>query len=239
MKSILSLVALSTIAFTTNAYTLPALNTIYGYITAGKTYTDANGNPYKAYQPWEFLLGYAMGTQADITSTSTTCYGQVTQTYTFIDEIAVAGYSALNHILSADFSYVSSDVQTITQYFNNLVIQLSDQIIACQDAVKIKQLSTRTSKLSGATNWLFTIVYGIFFDQVKVYLPSFLQPQTNQKIGSSAYAIYNIVSTYVTNPSVNRIEINEFGKQIGLFISEVLEAKVVSYVPLVEAQKLS
>jgi hypothetical protein len=51
--------------------------------------------------------------------------------------------------------------------------------------------------------------------------------------------MYNIVSTYVSNPSVNRIEVNEFGKQLGLFISEVLEAKVDSYVPLVEAQKLS
>jgi hypothetical protein len=120
-----------------------------------------------AYQPWEFLRGYALGTQTDITSTTTTCYGQIDQTYAFLDQIASGSYGAINHILTGDFSYVSSDVQTLTQNFNNLVIQLSDQIIACQDSVKIKQLSTRTSKVSGATNWAFTVVYGIFFDQLK------------------------------------------------------------------------
>jgi hypothetical protein len=64
----------------------------------------------------------------------------------------------------------------MVQYVNNLAIQLSDQIIACQDGTKIKQLSTRTSKLSGFANWAFTIAYGIGFDYLKAYLPSFMQP---------------------------------------------------------------
>jgi hypothetical protein len=48
-----------------------------------------------------------------------------------------------------------------------------------------------------------------------------------------------MVSTWSADPANNRFECNELGKQVGLFFSEILEAKVDSYVPLVEAQKLS
>lgn len=170
MKSIVSVIALASVAFTTQAVTLPTLETIYKYVCAGKTYTDSSVSPavtYTKYQPWEFIRGYALGTQSANTSTTTTCYGQVDQTYAFLDQIATGGYSALSHLLDGQFSYISSDVQTMTQNINNFVIQISDQVIACQDSVKIKQLSTRTSKVSGATNWIFTIVYGIFFDSIK------------------------------------------------------------------------
>ena len=172
MKSIVSVIALASVAFTTQAVTLPTLETIYKYVCAGKSYTQPTGVPgvtytFTAYQPWEFIRGYALGTQSANTSTTTTCYGQVDQTYAFLDQIATGGYSAISHLLDGQFSFITSDVQTLTQNINNLVIQLSDQVIACQDSVKIKQLSTRTSKVSGATNWIFTIVYGIFFDSIK------------------------------------------------------------------------
>jgi hypothetical protein len=36
---------------------------------------------------------------------------------------------------------------------------LSDQAIACQDMNKIKQIDTRTKKLSGLFNSIFSIVY--------------------------------------------------------------------------------
>lgn len=236
MKSILSVIALATVVFTAQAVTLPPLTTIYQYICQGKTYAgSANPN----YQPWEFIRGYALGTQSDSNSTTTTCYGQIDQTYAFLDQVTNGGYSALSHILSGDFSYVSSDVQTMTQNINNLVIQLSDQVIACQDSVKIKQLSTRTSKVSGFSNWVFTIGYGIFFDDIKGYLPEFMRPEVNQKIRSSVVEIYNIFSTWSSDPSTQRIECNNLGKQLGIFISETLEAKVDSDVPLVEAQKLN
>jgi hypothetical protein len=108
-----------------------------------------------------------MGTQSDIDSTSTTCYLQVNETYAFIDKIVDGGYTALGSLVSGNFSQISSQVQQMVQYVNNLAIQMSDQILACQDAVKIKQLSTRTNKLSGLANWVFTIAYGIGFDYVK------------------------------------------------------------------------
>jgi len=88
MKSIISLIALSTIAFTAQAITLPSLNSIYQNVCAGKSYTKTvNGSPVTTinYQPWELVRGYALGTQNDISSTTTTCYIQVDETYAFID----------------------------------------------------------------------------------------------------------------------------------------------------------
>jgi hypothetical protein len=46
-----------------------------------------------------------------------------------------------------------------------------------------------------------------------------------------------MISDYSAN-TANKIDCFELGRQVGLFISETLEAKVDSYVPLVEAQKL-
>jgi len=46
-----------------------------------------------------------------------------------------------------------------------------------------------------------------------------------------------MIRDYTANTN-NKIDCFELGRQLGLFISETLEAKVDSYVPLVEAQKL-
>ena len=84
MKSIISLMAVATVAFVAQGATLDDL---YKNICAGKSYT-VNGVTTVNYQPWEALLGYALGTQADPTDTTSTCYGQVSETYRFIDKIA-------------------------------------------------------------------------------------------------------------------------------------------------------
>jgi hypothetical protein len=62
-------------------------------------------------------------------------------------------------------------------------------------------LQTRTNKISGFTNWAFTLGYGFFFDKIKgsLPLPASLIPQTNQKVGESGYALYNMVSTYAAD----------------------------------------
>jgi hypothetical protein len=102
-------------------------------------------------------------------------------------------------------------------------------------------LQTRTNKISGFTNWAFTLGYGFFFDKVKgdlaKILPASLIPQQNQKLGEAGYSIYNIVNNYAAG-TTQKIDCWELGRQVGLFLSETLEAKVDSYVPLVEAQKL-
>lgn len=137
-----------------------------------------------------------------------------------------------------DFSTSSANAQDMFQNLNNFVIQLSDQTIACQDSVKIKQLQTRTNKISGLTNWAFTLAYGFLFDKVKGSLPTFIPvPTTNQKVGDSGLALYHLISDFASG-TTSKIDCWSLGYQFGVFVSETLEAKVDSYVPLVEAQKL-
>jgi hypothetical protein len=124
------------------------------------------------------------------------------------------------------------------------MVQLSDQSTACQDKVKFKQLSTRTSKLSGAFNWAFTLIYGISFDYIKNYVsswvPSWLLP-ANQKLSTAAsgifWSIYNFATDF--NNSQSKIDCFKLGYNIGIMISESLEAKVDSTVALVEVSKLT
>ena len=102
------------------------------------------------------------------------------ETYKFLDTFVIEIYDIINYF---DFNTVSSKVQSLAQNVNNFVIQLSDQNIACQDGVKVKQLATRTSKLSGLFNWGFTIAYGLTFDDfVKPYLGFLPVPETNQQL---------------------------------------------------------
>lgn len=88
MKSIISLMTVATVAFVAQSATLDDL---YSKICIGKVYTE-NGVDVTYYQPWEALLGYTLGTQANPTDTSSTCYGQVSETYRFIDKIVTQSY---------------------------------------------------------------------------------------------------------------------------------------------------
>ena len=75
---------------------------------------------------------------------------------------------------------------------NNLIIQLNDQNIACQDGVKVKQLATRTSKVSGFFNWMFTITYGLTFDKfIKPNLGFLPKPNGNQKLYDGVMSLYD------------------------------------------------
>ena len=240
MKSITSLLVFSSVAYIAQSYsTVGTLNDFYAKICKGINYNNVTGitGPNAVnYEPWEFLKGYALGTQVNITDPSSTCYQQVNQTFEFINEIVDNGYSWAQQILSMDFSTSSSNAQNMFQNLNNFVIQLSDQTIACQDSVKIKQLQTRTNKISGFTNWVFTLTYGFFFDKIKGILPLPV-PEANQKVGEAGYSFYNMISAYAAD-TTKKIDCWEVGRQFGLFLSETLEAKVESKVPLVEAQKL-
>jgi hypothetical protein len=184
MRSIISLIALSTVAFLVQSQApLSAKDQFYNKLCVGKAYPAVGSTPaYTAYEPWEFMLGYALGTQAANTDTSSTCYGQVIQTYAFINQVVDGAYGAANDLLAGNIGTINDNAQTLFQNFNNLVIQLSDQVIACQDSVKIKQLQTRTNKISGAANWGFTLAYGFLFDDIKSFISFLPVPPTNQKI---------------------------------------------------------
>jgi hypothetical protein len=116
-----------------------------------------------------------------------------------------------------------------------LVIQLSSQQIACQEIVKIKQLQTRTNTVSGFSNFGFTLLYGIFFDDIKGYLSFLPVPEGQQKLRTSGKAVYNMVSELFKSGS--KIECYDFGMQMGVFISEMLEAKTDNTVALIENLK--
>jgi hypothetical protein len=64
MKSIVSAIVLMSVAFTAQA--VPTLVSLYQKVCAGETYT-VNSVSTTYYEPWEFLLGYALGTQASPT----------------------------------------------------------------------------------------------------------------------------------------------------------------------------
>lgn len=227
--------AVATVAFVANA----SLNDVYKKICTGETYvTNINNVPQTSiyYQPWEALLGFALGTQANSGDTSSTCYKQVDETYKFIDTIVTQGYDIANNF---EFDTVSAKFQILVQNMNNLVIQLSDQNIACQDSVKVKQLATRTSKVSGLFNWVFTVVYGLTFDDyIKPIIGDLLPaPANNQKFKESFYEFLDqIKASFSTQDPV---DCHQLGFNFGMIFSELLEAKVESYVQFVEVQKFA
>lgn len=63
MRSILSLIALATVAFVAHGQsTVTALNDLYSKVCIGKAYAASGSNgAYTAYAPWEFIKGYALG----------------------------------------------------------------------------------------------------------------------------------------------------------------------------------
>jgi hypothetical protein len=236
MKSIISLMAVATIAFVAQC---TPLEDVYKKVCAGTSYTTLVNNVPQTniyYQPWEALLGFALGTQANPTDTSSTCYGQVHETYKFIDTIVTQGYDIANDF---DFNTVSAKFQILVQNINNLVIQLSDQNIACQDSVKVKQLATRTSKVSGIFNWVFTIAYGLTFDDyIKPNLGSFLPtPTYNQKIKDGILDLKDQLMALYNDETIP--DCNLLGFNWGIVVSESLEAKVESFVQFIEVQKFA
>jgi hypothetical protein len=237
MKSIISLMAIASTIFVARAGTL---EDVYKKVCTGKSYTTTVNNVPQVsiyYQPWEALLGYALGTQANTTDESSTCYGQVDETYRFFDTIVTQVYDIVN---TFSFDTVSSKVAILAQNINNLVIQLSDQNIACQDNVKVKQLATRTSKISGVFNWVFTIAYALTFDEyIKPTLGKYLPtPEMDQKLKDGLIGIYDQIKAIIDAPE-NPVDCHKLGYNFGVFVSESLEAKVESFVQFVEVQKFA
>ena len=155
------------------------------------------------------------------------------ETYKFIDTIVEEGYDIINNF---DLNTVSSKVQSLAQNVNNFVIQLSDQNIACQDGVKVKQLATRTSKVSGLFNWGFTIAYGLTFDDyIKPNLGFLPKPDTNQRLKEGIVGLIDQVKAFANAGTV--FDCRLLGNNWGIIVSESLEAKTESFVQFIEVQK--
>ena len=98
----------------------------------------------------EVLLGYALGTQADNSNTASSCYYQAFETSQNFGKVM----SALqNWEWSMDWWH------TTFSQSQAFIVNLSDQMEACQDINKIKQLDIRMKNLSGAFNLFFTFFY--------------------------------------------------------------------------------
>jgi hypothetical protein len=94
MKSITSILVFSSAAYIAQCYSsVGTLNEFYSKYCTGYNYFNTTGNTQINYEPWEFMKGFALGTQVEILNTDSTCYGQVNQTFDFINNIVDSGYS--------------------------------------------------------------------------------------------------------------------------------------------------
>ena len=82
-----------------------------------------------------------------------------------------------------------------------LFVEMSDEMVACKDSVKIKQLDTRLSSFSGFFNLAFTIGY------------SFIEKND----------LYNAIIELVTGFST--MTCNQMGYNAGKLVVNMLEAK--------------
>ncbi len=114
-----------------------------------------------------------------------------------------------------------------------MLIQLSDQAIACQDNLKIKQFASRTQSISGVFNALFTVSYGVGYNYLADYLtfmPAADQTDMNLAAVTMADYVYNYFSTGTL------IDCQDFGYYWGVFVSEFLEARIDTTVAFIEVQ---
>jgi hypothetical protein len=150
-----------------------------------------------------------------------------------MDAVADEVYNMGINLMAFDLSAFSKNFSLFLVEINNLLIQFSDQALACQDGVKIKQFSTRTSQLSGFFNWVFTIGYGIGLDFI---IPP-ATPADAQPMHTAALAIYNHIFNYfATNTKIN---CQDLGYNLGIMVSESLEARVDTTVAFIEVAKFA
>lgn len=154
-----------------------------------------------------------------------------------MDSIVDETYAVGLKLAVFDLTGISANFGKLLLDSNNLLIQFADQAIACQDGVKIKQFSTRTSQLSGLFNWMFTVGYGVGYDYAHNALPSFLPALTQQPLNVASLNIVNPLIAYFSLGTL--INCQEFGFNLGLFISESLEAKVDTSVAFIEVAKFA
>jgi hypothetical protein len=84
-----------------------------------------------------------------------------------------------------------------------LMVEMSDQMVACKDSVKIKQLDTRLSSFAGFFNLLFTVGW------------SFIE-RDNNKLYVSMMNLF---------PNIGTASCSDLGYNFGKFVANLLEAE--------------
>ena len=103
----------------------------------------------------DLWYGYALGTQDNTGDTTTTCAQFTASSRNQID--------AIGNALRAN-----TGTDSVLQGFQNgmyFVVAYSDQMIACKDSAKIKNLDTRLNELSGAFNMVGTAAWAVVAKQ--------------------------------------------------------------------------
>jgi hypothetical protein len=216
------------------------LETFYGYICDDHTQveeltgtTSASYLPYTDNSFFQFITGSALGMQSEQNITDSTCFPQAYQTKEFMDAIADYIYSIITGLISFDFTDLSSDATNLLIQLNNLVIQLSDQNTACQSTLFIKQFAARTQTIPGLFNAIFSLGYGIGYNFLATYV-TFLPAGTQQNLNIASLNLFNYVYEYFSAGTL--IDCQEFGFNVGLFLSEFLEAKIETTVAFADVQ---
>jgi hypothetical protein len=99
------------------------------------------------------MRGYALGTSADSTDLTTSCY-------TSIDSAA----TNLNSAFTSLSSLSASSWMDPVVYFAQYLVEQSNAYSACTSETFIKQFDTRFSSWSGLFDMTFTVLYSYFTD---------------------------------------------------------------------------
>lgn len=206
------------------------LETFYGYICDDHTQveelaytTSASYLPYTDNSIFQMITGGVLGMQNSQNITDSSCFPQAYQTKAFMDTIADYIYTIVTNAMDFSFGDMGSDFTYLAIGFNSLIIQLSDQNAACQTNLFIKQFAARTQTVPGLFNAVFSLSYGIGYNFLAQYL-TFLPAGNQQNLNIASLNIYNYIVEYFVSGTL--IDCQEFGFNIGLFLSEFLEAKI-------------
>lgn len=154
-----------------------------------------------------------------------------------MDTIVDNTYLSYKNLIAFDWTSLATTTQNLVMNLNSLTIQLSDQAIACQYKLQIKQFATRTQEWSGLFNSIYTFAYGIAYNEiVKISWLSWMPVATQTNMNVAFWNMWNPVYKYFADGT--KLNCRDFGFNWGLFMSEFLEAKVDTKVAFIEVQKL-
>ena len=97
------------------------------------------------------MRGYALGTSADSTDTTTACYVSIDSAATYITDA-----------VNALFALSASTWMNPVVYFSQYLVEQSNSYSACTSETFIKQFDTRFSSWSGLFDMAFTVTYSYF-----------------------------------------------------------------------------
>ena len=127
MRSLLVLTVAATTAAVTNGYSVTLHNLYAGFCqetTQSSLASDgtSSGALFTDNSPFQFVTGFALGTQVQQNVTESDCFIQANQTKTFLDTMVDSSYLIMSESMAFDFTNLGSNFATLVAYFNNYLI---------------------------------------------------------------------------------------------------------------------